>query len=226
MNVRYHTSLIELYDMTMQPALEAALKVHSKFTVTNRKISSEYNDFEVYYYLFRSQILNFLTSENKHNYVAALLLTIPIIDRASQIGLSKAEPSTNECLDWLNSIHPNEDEDRIQTENVNDSLRKLFVNGLKHDAFIRQGISIKTHFEQGMEQVFPVQIYTDSGEINVHPILWCRYVIYRLDFFYIEFALILLYAARKQGRPRSKEIADDLIAILQLSLEMTKKMFT
>ncbi len=80
MNVRYHTFLIEKYEMTMQPALEAALQVHSTFIDAKRKLSSEYNiDFEVYYYFFRTQILNFLKSENEHNYVAALLLTIPII---------------------------------------------------------------------------------------------------------------------------------------------------
>ncbi len=76
------------------------------------------------------------------------------LDRASQIGIPKAKPCINECLDWLNSIHSYEDEDRSQIESLNNSLRKLFVNGLKHDAFIRKGISVKNILKKGKSNYY------------------------------------------------------------------------
>lgn len=215
-----HTYYIEKYDLAMMPVLEIALKCHPEYLDEFGKLICDYNDFHVYFYFYRTQILDFLKSENENNYGAALLLTIPIIDRASQIALKKSKPSIDEWLTWLGES--SSELDLITRKTLNDNVRRLFVNGLKHDAFVRKGVSIKTHFYDAQEQAFPVEYYPEENMTNVHPIHWCRFLIGSLDFFYLKHIIELLHVAHNQGYEPGKFLAGSLVSALNTAVKLIK----
>ncbi len=160
---------------------------------------------EIWFLLYRPQI-NLLMSGGVDNHLAALMLMWPCMERAFTLDNPEFDfaqnggrviPITDKVLDWFFRSE-SESEVEQQLDEIIDILHKKFVNGLKHDSFIRPGVALEDRVhslvpleQNGLVNIINLQTYRhplefDGNDVIIGPTMFWNFVRDKIDVFYIE----------------------------------------